>query len=55
MAYRIISAIVAVVLLLAFLLPIVIKLKEISLGVVVLIGLALMARDLWESLQEKDE
>jgi len=55
MAYRIISAIVAVVLLLAFLLPIVIKLQEISLGVVVLIGLALMARDLWESLQEKDE
>lgn len=55
MAFRIISTIVAAVLLLAFLLPVVIKLKEISLGVVVLIGLGLMARDLWETLREKDE
>jgi uncharacterized membrane protein len=55
MIVKIISGIVAVALLVAFLLPVVIKLKEVALGVVVLIGLGLMARDLWESLREKED
>ncbi len=39
---------------LAFLSPIVFKLKEVSLTLVILAGVAMMAYDLWESLREKD-
>jgi cytosine/uracil/thiamine/allantoin permease len=55
MVFKIFSAIVAAGLLLAYLLPVAIKLKEISLTIVVLIGLGLMAWDLWGSFHEKDE
>ena len=55
MRYQIFTGCVAISLLAAFLLPIVIKLKdEISLGVVILIGLGLMARDFWDSLKDRD-
>ena len=54
MAFKIFAAVVAVALLAAFLLPYVIKMKELELGIVILIGLAMMARDVWESLKEKD-
>jgi hypothetical protein len=55
MAFRIFAGIVAVVLFLGFLSPVVYKLKEISLGVVILIGTGLMLWDLWETLREKEE
>lgn len=55
MAVKIFSGIVASILLIAFLAPVVIKLKEVALGVVVIIGIALMAWDLWESLQSTDD
>ena len=55
MAFKMISAIVAVGLLLAFLLPVAVKMKEVPLGIVILTGLVLMAWDLWESFREKDE
>jgi len=54
MRFQILAGTVAIALLLAFVLPIVIKLKEVSLGVVILIGLALMARDFWDSLKDSD-
>lgn len=55
MAFRIFSGIIAIVLFLAFLAPVAIKLREISLSVVILIGVALMVWDLWETLFEKEE
>jgi len=54
MRYRIFAGGVALALVLAFLLPILVKLKEISLGAVMLIGFAMMARDLWESLRDRN-
>lgn len=55
MAFRIFAGIVAIVLFIAFVAPVAIKLKEISLGVVILIGVVLMLLDLWETLREKEE
>ena len=55
MAFKVFAGIVAVVLLLVFLLPYVLKMKDIALGVVVLIGFAMMARDFWDTFREKDE
>ncbi len=54
MPIKIFSAVVAVVLFLAYLLPVVFKLKEVSLGVVVLIGTTLMLVDLWQSFKRRD-
>mgnify|MGYP000967678786 FL=1 len=51
MAIKLVSAVIAVALLLAYLLPIAIKLKEASLAVVAAVGVGLMLRDLWESLR----
>ena len=47
--------VVAVALLLGFLLPYVIKMKDFELGAVILIGLAMMVCDMWESLRKKDD
>lgn len=55
MAFRIFSALVAIALMLAFLAPVVFKLKEVSLGAVILLGVALMLWDVWETLREKDD
>lgn len=55
MAFKVFAAVVAVVLMLAFLAPVVIKLKDVALGVVVVIGIGLMALDLWESFREKED
>lgn len=55
MAFKILAGIVAAALLIAFLLPYALKMQDIALGVVIVVGLAMMARDLWESLQEKDD
>lgn len=55
MVFRILAGIVAAALLLAFLLPYVWKMREIALGIVIVAGLAMMAWDLWESLQEKED
>jgi hypothetical protein len=55
MAIKYVSAIVATILMLVFLAAPVVKLKEVDLGIVILIGLAMMAVDLWQSLQSKDD
>lgn len=55
MPIKIFSGLVAFSLLLAYLVPLVIKLKQVSLGVVVLIGVVMMLADLWQSLQSKDD
>jgi len=55
MAFKIFSAVVAVVLMLGFLAPVVIKLQDVALSAVVMIGLGLMLADLWQSLRSKEE
>lgn len=50
MALKIFSAIVAVLLMASYLGAVVFKLKEVALGVVVVIGLVMMLKDLWQSL-----
>jgi hypothetical protein len=54
MGLKIFAGIVAVVLMLAYLLPMVIKLKEVSLGVVILIALVMMLIDMRQSLKSND-
>lgn len=55
MPIKIFAAVVAVVLVLAFLIPPVLKLKDVALGAVILIGIAMMLIDLWQSLQSKED
>ena len=55
MPIKIFSAAVAVVLMLSFLAPPVLKLKEVALGAVILIAIVMMLIDLWQSLQSKDD
>jgi hypothetical protein len=54
MAVKIAAGVVALILIIGYLLPPVLKLKEVALGIVILIGLAMMALDLWQSLKSKD-
>lgn len=54
MPIKIFAAVVAVVMVLSFLVPPVWKLKDIALGVVILIGVVMMLVDLWQSLQQGD-
>lgn len=55
MAMKIVAAVVAVALMLAYLLPYILKMQDVALGVVLLAGIAMMAVDLWQSLQSKDD
>jgi hypothetical protein len=55
MPIKIFSAVVAVVLMLGFLTPVVLKLKDLALGAVIVIGIAMMLIDLWQSLQSRDQ
>jgi hypothetical protein len=55
MISRILAGLVAACLLVAFIAPVVIKLKDYALGSVVAVGLALMLVDLWQTLLQKRE
>jgi tetrahydromethanopterin S-methyltransferase subunit D len=54
-AFKIAAGIVAAALLIIFISPVVIKLKDVALGAVVLIGLTMMIIDLWQSFKSKDD
>jgi hypothetical protein len=54
MAVKIFAGIVAIILLGGFLLPYVLKMKDVQLGIVILIGIGMMLVDLWQSMKEKD-
>ena len=54
MPTKILAGVLAVALMLAYLLPLVIKLKEVSLAVVAGIGVAMMLLDMWQSLKAQD-
>jgi hypothetical protein len=55
MAVKIFSAIVAVILMFVFLAAPAVKLKEVALGIVLLLGFVMMLVDLWQSLRSKDD
>lgn len=55
MPVKIFAAVVAIVLFVSYLSPVVFKLKELSLGIVVAIGAVMMLIDLWQSMQKADE
>ena len=55
MAVKILCGIVAVILLIAFLGVAVIKLKDIPLTIVTLIGVGMMAWDLWDSMKKQED
>lgn len=55
MPIKIFSAIVAVGLVSVFLGAPVSKLRDVALGVTILIGMTMMLVDLWQSLQSKDD
>ena len=54
MVVKLFAAVVAIALVLIYLLPVVVKLKEIDLGIVILLGIAMMLVDLWQSLKKDD-
>ena len=53
MVFKVICSIIAAALFVAFVAPVVIKLKEGALVAVVLIGLAMMLTDLWQSARKE--
>jgi len=55
MAFKYLAGLIAVALLATYLLAPVLKLKEIDLGVVVVIGLTMTLVDLWQSLRSRDD
>ena len=55
MPIKFLAAVVAVILMVGFLVPVVLKLKDVALGVVISIGIAMMLVDLVQSLKSKDD
>jgi hypothetical protein len=55
MPIKFFAAVVAVILVITYLVPVVLKLKDVALGVVILIGIGMMLVDLWQSLQSKED
>jgi len=55
MAFKIFAGVIAATLLVAFLAPPAVKLQEVALIAVMLIGVGMMLVDLWQSLQSKDD
>lgn len=55
MAFKILAGLIAMALVLAYLAPPVFKLKDPALAIVVALGVVLIAIDLWQSLQSKDD
>ena len=55
MLLKIVAGIIGATLLLAYVAPVALRLKDYALSVVVVLGLAMMLVDLWQSLQSKDD
>lgn len=55
MIFKIVAGIVAAALLVAFIGPVVVKLKDPALIVVSIIGLGMMAVDIWQSLKSRED
>jgi len=55
MPFKILAGVVAMVLVIGYLLPPIFKLKDLALGTIICIGIALILIDLVQSLQSKDD
>ena len=55
MKLKIVAGIIGVALLLAYVAPVVLRLKDVALSIVVFIGIAMMLVDLWQSLQSRED
>jgi sugar phosphate permease len=55
MPIKIFAAALAVTLVLGFLSPVVFKLKDVALTVIILIGVGMMLIDLWQSLHREED
>ena len=55
MGIKILAGLVAITLFVGYVLPYVFKMKDVALGIVVAIGLAMMLVDLWQSMKSKDD
>lgn len=55
MAFKIFAGVVAVTLLVGFVGPHVLKLKDPALTIVIVIGLVMVLVDLWQSLRSKED
>ena len=55
MPYKIVAGIIAAALMLIYMAPVVLRLKDVALWAVALIGIAMMLVDLWQSLQSKED
>lgn len=55
MAFKILAGIIAIILVVAFLAPPVLKLQDLALSAVILIGIVMMLVDLLQSLRSKDD
>ena len=55
MPYKIVAGIIAAALMLIYMAPVVLRLKDVALWSVALIGIAMMLVDLWQALQSKDD
>ena len=54
MILKSITGLIALTLMIAYVLPPAVKLKDVALAVVIAIGVVLMLIDLWQSLREND-
>lgn len=55
MNFKVIAGIVAAALMIGYVAPTVFKIKEVSLTIVLLVGVVMMLIDLWQSLQSKGD
>lgn len=55
MRVEVFASILAAALLILFIGPVVVKLKDVALSTVVLIGLIMMITDIWHALRSKDD
>ena len=55
MIFKVLGSILAAALLIIFIGPVVVKLKDVALSIVVLIGVTMMVVDIWHSLRSKDD
>jgi hypothetical protein len=55
MPLKIVFSFLAVVLMLLYLSPVLYRLKQVDLSIVVIIGVSMMLVDVWQSLKSKDD
>lgn len=55
MAFKIFCGIVAIAVMAVYTGAVVVKLRDIPLGVVILVGLGMMAWDLWDSMRDRED